>query len=296
MAQAHATHGHHDQDAYFVPHGSKWPVFASVALFVLMVGFASWLNEVSWGRTVFFVGLAGLLAVLFKWFGDVIRESLAGRYNTQVDVSFRMGMVWFIFSEVMFFAAFFSALFYARQFALPWLAGEGHGVETHALLWPDFTGGWPTNGPADIGGSFQIVPAWGLPLLNTLILLSSGVTVTIAHHALKAGKRGILLLFLGLTVVLGCLFLYFQATEYAHAYHSLNLTLGSGIYGSTFFMLTGFHGAHVTLGTIMLLVIWLRCAKGHFTKDNHFGFEAVAWYWHFVDVVWLALFLFVYVL
>lgn len=296
MSQAHATHGHHDQDAYFVPHGSKWPVFASVALFVLMVGFASWLNEVSWGRTVFFVGLAGLLAVLFKWFGDVIRESITGHYNTQVDVSFRMGMVWFIFSEVMFFAAFFSALFYARQFALPWLAGEGHGVETHALLWPDFTGGWPTNGPADIGGSFQIVPAWGLPLLNTLILLSSGVTVTIAHHALKAGKRGILLLFLGLTVVLGCLFLYFQATEYAHAYHSLNLTLGSGIYGSTFFMLTGFHGAHVTLGTIMLLVIWLRCAKGHFTKDNHFGFEAVAWYWHFVDVVWLALFLFVYVL
>jgi cytochrome c oxidase subunit 3 len=296
MSQAHAEHGHHDQDVYFVPHGSKWPVFASVALFVLMVGFASWLNEVSWGRTVFFVGLAGLLAVLFKWFGDVIRESLAGHYNKQVDVSFRMGMVWFIFSEVMFFAAFFGALFYARQFALPWLAGEGHGVETHALLWPDFFGGWPTNGPADIGGNFQTVPAWGLPLLNTLILLTSGVTVTIAHHALKAGKRGILLLFLGLTVALGCLFLYFQATEYAHAYHSLNLTLGSGIYGSTFFMLTGFHGAHVTLGTIMLLVIWLRCAKGHFTKDNHFAFEAVAWYWHFVDVVWLGLFLFVYVL
>ena len=296
MANANAAAGSHDQDIYFVPHSSKWPLFASVALFTTMVGFASWLNEAAWGRTVFFIGIAGLLAILFKWFGDVIRESLAGYYNKRVDVSFRMGMVWFILSEVFFFAAFFGALFYARQFALPWLNGEGHGAMTHGLLWPDFAGGWPSNGPGNIGGSYQTVPAWGLPLLNTLILLSSGVTVTIAHHALKAGKRGALLLFLGLTVLLGCVFLYFQATEYAHAYTELNLTLGSGIYGSTFFMLTGFHGAHVTLGTIMLLVIWLRCAKGHFTKDNHFAFEAVAWYWHFVDVVWLGLFLFVYVL
>ncbi len=296
MANAHAADGSHDQDIYFVPHSSKWPLFASVALFTTMVGFASWLNEATWGRTVFFIGIAGLLAILFKWFGDVIRESLAGYYNKHVDVSFRMGMVWFIFSEVFFFAAFFGALFYARQFALPWLNGEGHGAVTHGLLWPGFAGGWPSNGPADIGGSYQTVPAWGLPLLNTLILLASGVTVTIAHHALKAGKRGALLLFLGLTVLLGCVFLYFQATEYIHAYTELNLTLGSGIYGSTFFMLTGFHGAHVTLGTIMLLVMWLRCAKGHFTKDNHFAFEAVAWYWHFVDVVWLGLFLFVYVL
>jgi len=296
MSNTNAAHGHHDPDIYFVPPGSKAPVLVSISMFVLMLGFASWLNDVSWGRPVFFAGLALLLATLFKWFAEVIRESLAGRYNRQVDVSFRMGMVWFIFSEVMFFAAFFSALFYARQFALPWLSGEGHGVATHALLWPDFFGGWPSNGPGQVGGSFQTIPPWGLPLLNTLILLSSGVTVTIAHHALKAGRRGTLLLFLGLTVVLGCLFLYFQATEYAHAYHSLNLTLGSGIYGSTFFMLTGFHGAHVTLGTLMLLVIWLRCAMGHFTKDNHFAFEAVAWYWHFVDVVWLGLFLFVYVL
>lgn len=296
MANAHAAHGSHDQDIYFVPHGSKWPVFASVALFTTMVGFACWLNEVSWGRTVFFIGIASLLAILFKWFGDVIRESLAGHYNKQVDVSFRMGMVWFIFSEVMFFAAFFGALFYARQFAMPWLNGEGHGVVTHELLWPGFSAGWPSNGPADIGGAYQTVPAWGLPLLNTLILLTSGVTVTIAHHALKEAKRGALMLFLGLTVLLGCLFLYFQATEYIHAYHTLNLTLGSGIYGSTFFMLTGFHGMHVTLGTFMLIVIWLRCLKGHFTPKDHFGFEAVAWYWHFVDVVWLMLFLFVYVL
>ena len=303
MANAHADihhddshHGSDGQDVYFVPHGSRWPVYASVALFITMVGFASWLNEVSWGHSLFLIGLAGLLAILFMWFRDVIRESLAGHYNQQVDTSFRMGMVWFIFSEVMFFAAFFGALFYARQFALPWLNGEGDGMATHSLLWSNFAGGWPSNGPGAVGGAYQTIPAWGLPLLNTLILLTSGVTVTIAHHALKEGKRGALLLFLGLTVLLGGLFLFFQAEEYIHAYRELNLTLGSGIYGSTFFMLTGFHGAHVTLGTIMLAVMWLRCLRGHFSRDDHFAFEAVAWYWHFVDVVWLGLFLFVYVL
>jgi cytochrome c oxidase subunit III len=291
MAQAHAD-SHH----YFVPHSSRWPFLGSIALFTTMIGLASWFNEASWGKATFFVGVALLCGVLFGWFGDVIRESIRGNYNKQVDTSFRMGMVWFIFSEVMFFAAFFGALFYARQYALPWLSGEGDGVMTNALLWEGYTAGWPTNGPGAVGGAYQTVPAWGLPLLNTLILLTSGVTVTIAHHALKAGQRGVLLLFLGLTVLLGALFLFFQAEEYIEAYQHLNLTLGSGIYGSTFFMLTGFHGAHVTLGTIMLAIIWFRCAKGHFNKDNHFAFEAVAWYWHFVDVVWLGLFLFVYVL
>ena len=295
MAQAHDSHTH-DANVYFVPHGSRWPVFASVALFATMVGFASWLNEASFGRPLFFAGLVVLALILFKWFADVITESLRGYYNKQVDTSFRMGMVWFIFSEVMFFAAFFGALFYARQYAMPWLNGEGDGVMTNAILWPQFSAGWPSNGPGAIGGSFQTVPAWGLPLLNTLILLTSGVTVTIAHHALKAGHRKQLLVFLGLTVLLGAIFLYCQAHEYIEAYTELNLTLGSGIYGSTFFMLTGFHGAHVTLGTIMLLVIWFRCLKGHFNRDDHFAFEAVAWYWHFVDVVWLGLFLFVYVL
>ena len=295
MAQAHDTLAP-DANVYYVPHGSRWPVFASVALFVTMVGFSGWLNESSWGKATFFVGIAMLAAILFKWFADVITESVRGYYNKQVDVSFRMGMIWFIFSEVMFFAAFFGALFYARQYAMPWLNGEGDGVMTNALLWPEFAGGWPSNGPGAIGGSFQTIPAWGLPLLNTLILLTSGVTVTIAHHALKAGHRKQLLVFLGLTVLLGATFLFFQAEEYIHAYHELNLTMGSGIYGSTFFMLTGFHGAHVTLGTIMLAIIWLRCAKGHFSGEDHFAFEAVAWYWHFVDVVWLGLFLFVYVL
>ncbi|WP_202845174.1 cytochrome c oxidase subunit 3 [Luteimonas saliphila] len=299
MAQAHAdTTAHHgsDPNTYYVPHGSRWPVFASVALFVAMLGFASWLNDVSWGRAAFFIGVAALAFILFKWFADVILESVSGYYNKQVDVSFRMGMVWFIFSEVMFFAAFFGALFYARQYALPWLGGAGDGVATNYLLWDGYSAAWPTAGPGEVGGAFQTIPAWGLPLLNTLILLTSGVTVTIAHHALKAGQRTRLLVFLGLTVLLGCVFLFFQAEEYIHAYRDLNLTLGSGIYGSTFFMLTGFHGLHVTLGTLMLAIIWLRCAKGHFTKENHFAFEAVAWYWHFVDVVWLGLFLFVYVL
>ncbi|MGJ7904454.1 cytochrome c oxidase subunit 3 [Lysobacter sp. 1R34A] len=292
MAHAHTP----DANIYYVPHSSRWPFLGSIGLFTTMIGVASWLNEVSWGKPVFFVGLAMMVGVLFGWFGDVIRESVRGNYNKQVDVSFRMGMIWFIFSEVMFFAAFFGALFYARTLALPWLGGEGDGVMTNSLLWPQFSAAWPTAGPAEVGGAFQTIPAWGLPLLNTLILLTSGSTVTAAHHALKGGHRKSLLFWLGLTVLLGCVFLFFQAEEYIHAYTELNLTLGSGIYGSTFFMLTGFHGLHVTLGTIMLAIIWFRCLKGHFDKDNHFAFEAVAWYWHFVDVVWLGLFLFVYVL
>ena len=287
---------HSQTDRYFVPAQSKAPIFASISLFTLMLGGASWLNGFGPGKWLFFAGVTMMIATLFYWFSEVVRESLAGHYNRQVDVSFRMGMIWFIFSEVMFFAAFFGALFYARQFALPWLGGEGDGVMTNALLWDSYTAAWPTAGPDQVGGQFQTIPAWGLPLVNTLILLSSGVTLTIAHHALKANARGQVLLWLGLTVVLGLLFLFFQAEEYIHAYRDLNLTMGSGIYGSTFFMLTGFHGAHVLLGTIMLAIIWLRCLKGHFSKDDHFAFEAVAWYWHFVDVVWLGLFLFVYVL
>ena len=294
MAQAHSPDT--NPNRYFVPSKSRWPFLGSIALFITMVGFGSMLDEVTWGKSVFLVGLALMAGVLFGWFGDVIRESVSGKYNKQVDVSFRMGMMWFIFSEIMFFAAFFGALFYTRQFALPWLGGEGKGVLTNDLLWQGFSGGWPSGGPGGVGGEYQTIAAWGLPLLNTLILLTSGVTVTIAHHAIKADNRKQLIIFLGLTVLLGCIFLYFQAEEYIHAYKELNLTLGSGIYGSTFFMLTGFHGMHVFLGTLMLFIIWLRVLKGHFTPKNHFAFEAVAWYWHFVDVVWLGLFLFVYVL
>ncbi len=286
----------HASDHYYVPHGSYWPIIASVGLTIGVVGAASAFNGSSTGYAVLAVGLAIIFYMMFGWFGTVIRESLKGEYNEQVDRSFRQGMMWFIFSEVMFFAAFFGALFYARMLSVPWLLGEDSGAATHEFLWSSFNEAWPTNGPAGVGGEFQTVGAWGIPALNTLLLLSSGVTITLSHWALKANDRAKTVLWLVATVLLGAVFLGFQAYEYIHAYHELNLTLESGIYGSTFFMLTGFHGFHVTLGTIMLIVITIRAAKGHFTPDNHFAFEGVAWYWHFVDVVWLGLFIFVYVL
>lgn len=286
----------HVNGSYYVPHGTRWPIIGSVGLFTLVAGAANWMNGADAGRWFTLAGAVILIFMMFGWFGDVIRESESGLYNRKVDISFRMGMIWFIFSEVMFFAAFFGALFYARSFSIPWLGGEGTGALTNELLWQGYEAVWPTNGPANVGGDFQTIPAFDLPLINTLILLTSGFTVTMAHWALKKMQRRALVAWLGATVALGFIFVYLQMQEYAHAYSDLGLTLGSGIYGSTFFMLTGFHGMHVTLGAIMLLVIMLRCAKGHFTPQEHFGFEAVAWYWHFVDVVWLGLFLFVYVM
>ena len=291
MAQAHAAQG---SDKYYIPHGSKWPAVGAVTLFVTMLGTSAVLNGWSIGPWIAWLGLAGVAYMFFGWFGAVIDENQRGLYNAGVDRSFRMGMSWFIFSEVMFFAAFFGALYYARALSVPWLGGEGARFTTNAFLWPGFEASWPSNGPAGVGGQFETIPAFGLPAINTAILLTSGVTITIAHHALRAGNRGLLKVFLALTFLLGFLFVGLQAYEYVHAYHELNLTLGSGIYGSTFFMLTGFHGLHVTLGAIMLLVIWLRVMKGHFTPTHHFAFEATAWYWHFVDVVWLGLFIFVY--
>ena len=294
MANARSEPG----DQYYVPPGSPWPFFGSVSLFVLMSGAALTLEQVGVGPLLLTAGLLMVLVLFFGWFGTVIRENEAGIYNLHVDRSFRMGMGWFIFSEVMFFAAFFGALFYARQLALPRLAGETSNYVTHTLLWSHFEGGWPSNGPAALSpradGSFGTVPALGVPALNTLILLSSGITVTIAHQALRAGRRAVLKVSLALTFMLGFVFVALQAQEYHHAYRELGLQLGTGIYGSTFFMLTGFHGFHVTVGAIMLLVIWLRVLKGHFTPERHFAFEGVAWYWHFVDVVWLGLYIFVY--
>ena len=293
MAHAHEAH---DPNKYYVPHGSPWPFFGSVTLFVLMAGAIAFLNEWdgSLGAWSLLPGFVMLALLFFFWFGTVIDESERGIFNLQVDRSFRLGMMWFIFSEVMFFAAFFGALFYARQFSVPWLGGQGVKIFTNLLLWPSYSTTWPTNGPAHVGGAFEIIPAWDIPALNTAILLSSGVTVTIAHHMLRAGKRGGLALFLALTFLLGFTFVGLQAHEYGHAYSELNLKLSTGVYGSTFFMLTGFHGLHVTIGAIMLLVIWLRVLRGHFTPQRHFAFEAVSWYWHFVDVVWLGLFVFVY--
>jgi cytochrome c oxidase subunit III len=279
---------------YYVPHGSPWPIIGSVALFTTVGGGALWLNHVHAGPWVMTLGLALLVFMFVGWFGVVIRESESRLYNAAVDRSFRMGMMWFIFSEVMFFAGFFGALLYARQFSVPWLGGEGTKLLTKVIRGDTFEATWPTNGPGHIGGDFEVIPAFGLPAINTAILLTSGVTITIAHHALKAGNRQLLNIFLGLTWMLGFLFVYLQATEYIEAYTHHNLKLSTGIYGSTFFPLTAFHGFHVTVGALMLLVVWFRCLKGHFTPTHHFAFEGAAWYWHFVDVVWLGLFIFVY--
>jgi cytochrome c oxidase subunit 3 len=301
MANAHAAnppaHAPADADKYYIPNGSPWPIVGSVALFTLMVGAISFLND--WfGAWVFVPGALLLIYMFVSWFSTVISENQHGIFNLHVDRSFRMGMMWFIFSEVMFFAAFFGALFYARTLAVPWLGGHGVKFFTNLALWPGYENAWPTNGPAHVGGredsTFNVIPAFSLPAVNTAILLSSSVTVTIAHHALQQGKRGTVKLFLALTFLLGFLFVGLQASEYHEAYTELGLRLSTGIYGSTFFMLTGFHGLHVTIGAIMLTVIWLRVMSGHFTPQRHFAFEAVAWYWHFVDVVWLGLFIFVY--
>ncbi len=280
---------------YFVPDPSAWPFVLTVSLVTIIVGVWSYLEDKSLGSIPIYAGIALFVGVVYSWFRGVARESEGGMYSKQVDMSYRMGMSWFIFSEVMFFAAFFGALFYTRTMAVPWLGGEGaKGVAN--LQWPGFEAAWPTNGPAALGGAYETVSAWGLPFINTVLLLTSGVTITMAHHALKDSKRTACVLWMWATVALGALFLYLQVTEYIHAYHVLNLTLGSGIYGSTFFLLTGFHGMHVTLGTLMLAVITLRLMNGHFKPDSHFGFEGVAWYWHFVDVVWVGLFIFVYIL
>jgi cytochrome c oxidase subunit III len=273
---------------YYVPQPSRWPMTGAFALLLMASGAAMWLNGAVGGRWVLLAGFLCLAYMMFGWFGEVSGESEGGSYNQQVDLGFRWGMGWFIFSEVMFFAAFFGALFYARSLAVPWL-----GDLDHKLLWPDFSVTWPTQGPG-FTDKFTPMGAWGIPAMNTLILLTSGVTITWAHHALRANHRGQLNLGLFATIALGVLFLFFQVYEYAHAYSELNLKLTSGIYGSTFYMLTGFHGFHVTVGTIMLIVIFCRCLKGHFRPEHHFGFEGVAWYWHFVDVVWLLLFILVY--
>jgi cytochrome c oxidase subunit 3 len=274
---------------YFVPEPSSWPVVGSIGLFCMATGATLWFNGAGAGAWVVLVGFLVLVYMMFGWFGRVIGESEGGRYNRQVDVSFRWGMSWFIFSEVMFFAAFFGALFYARSLSVPWL-----GELEQKLLWPDFQAQWPTAGPGLADEHFTPIGAWGLPAINTALLLTSGVTVTWAHHALKANHRSQLILGLFLTIALGVTFLCVQAYEYWHAYHDLNLRLSTGVFGSTFFMLTGFHGFHVTVGAIMLTVILFRCIAGHFRPDHHFGFEGVAWYWHFVDVVWLLLFVLVY--
>jgi len=297
---------------YYVPEQSKLPIFASLGLFLTVFGAANWLNGDPKGPTILFCGGLLFAFVLWQWFATVINENMAGMNNDQLKRSYVWGMGWFIFSEVMFFAAFFGALYYIRNFALPWLGGEGDRASSN-MLWQGFEATWPlmitpdaaANGDAAkvVGpaqsmsyGSIDSIWTW-LPFWNTVILMTSSVTVHFAHTALKNDKRRAFNSWLGLSVLLGIIFLILQVEEYIEAYSHMGLTLETGVYGTTFFMLTGFHGAHVTLGTFMLLVMFLRTAlKGHFKHDDCFGFEAASWYWHFVDVVWVGLFLFVYIL
>jgi cytochrome c oxidase subunit III len=285
MADTHAGASSH----YFIPEPSRWPMVGSIAMVFTMFGAAMVVNRNPVGWIGLAIGLATLVYMMFGWFGTVSAESERGSYNRDVDVSFRWGMSWFIFSEVMFFASFFGALFYTRMITAPML-----GDFDHRLLWPDFAGGWPHAGPAGVVDAFSTIGPFWLPTINTALLLTSGVTLTISHHALRADHRSKAALWLAITVALGVTFLGVQMYEYAHAYSALNLRLDSGIFGSTFFMLTGFHGFHVFVGAIMLSVVLVRLLKGHFKPNHHFAFEAAAWYWHFVDVVWIGLYIVVY--
>ncbi|KQP05287.1 cytochrome c oxidase subunit 3 [Pseudorhodoferax sp. Leaf265] len=287
------THG--STPYYFVPGPSRHPIMAAIGLFFVILGAGQWINGHDWGKWSLAFGLLFWWVVLYQWFRDAVTESEGGLYGRKIDLSYRWSMSWFIFSEVMFFGAFFTALWWMRVHSVPVL-----GSLDNALLWPDFKAVWPsmaagvTGSPANIVEPFQAMTPFWLPTINTALLLTSGVTLTIAHHALQHGERAKTIAWMWATVLLGIVFLFVQGYEYVHAYRDLNLKLNSGPYGSTFFMLTGFHGFHVLVGMLMLLFITLRLMKGHFTKERHFGFEGAAWYWHFVDVVWLGLYVLVY--
>lgn len=285
---------------YYVPDSSPWPLTASFGLFFSAVGGANYIQQVTndniessiWGGPLLAFGLLWLLTVITLWWRDAIKESVSGLHSKQMDVSYRQGMLWFIFSEVTFFGALFGALFYTRWLVVPWLGGEGTGTMTHEMLWPEFQAIWPVTVAPD-GTTAAVMGAWGLPAINTAILIASSITLSIAHHALLEDNRSKVVLYQAITVVLGAIFLSLQMYEYVVAY-DMGLTFDAGIYGSLFFMLTGFHGIHVTIGTIFLLITLIRYAKGHFNSEHNFAWEAGAWYWHFVDVVWLFLFVVVY--
>lgn len=291
-----SANSHGSVPNYYVPEPSRHPAMAALGLFFIIMGASQWVNDSSWGPYALLFGMLVLLTVLYQWFGDAIHESESGEYGDNIDASFRWSMSWFIFSEVMFFGAFFGALWWARVHSVPALGDP----DNFSVLWPDFKAIWPsvaagaTASPAQIIEPFVTMSPLWLPTINTALLLSSGVTITIAHHAMRENDRSKTILFMWMTVLFGVVFLGLQGYEYYHAYTDLNLKLTSGIFGSTFFMLTGFHGFHVFLGTLMLIIITLRLQKGHFTAERHFGFEGVAWYWHFVDVVWLGLYILVY--
>ncbi len=292
---------------YFIADPSFWPIIGSIGLFCTVLGLVQVLHGGAWGPYLMLAGLAILLTTMFGWFGHVINESLQGLHSAQMDKTYRWGMLWFIVSEIALFAVFFLALFYTRIFSVPELGAAPYevtkalllykGSATHEYLWPNFKAIWPllvNPNPQLFQGPKEVIETWHIPALNTLLLLSSAITVTWAHWGLKKGNQKQVIIGLVLTILLGAIFEGFQAKEYIKAYTELNLTLASGIYGTTFFTLTGLHAAHVSIGVIMLTIILIRCLKKHFLPEHHFAFEAVSWYWHFVDVVWLFLFVFVY--
>lgn len=291
------TKRYHTIRHYFLPPPTRWPLIGSVSLFLLLTGIINVIHGNWYGHYFIMTGIIFLIYMMFGWFGNVIDESIHGMHNPQMDRSYRWGMVWFITSEIAFFGVFFGALFYTREFALPMLGGLISHNDTHSMLWPHFQALWPlliNPNPTQFPGPKDVIAAWGIPALNTFLLLSSAACVTWAHWGLLKNRRLQLNLGLILTIILGVAFLCCQAYEYNEAYTHLDLTLHSGIFGTTFFMLTGFHALHVSLGLTMLTVILIRCLKGHFAPRHHFALEAVSWYWHFVDVVWLFLFIFVY--
>lgn len=285
-----------EEEKYYLPSPSNLPLKGSIAVICLLTGIANWLHNEWFGPFLFLFGFLALIYTIYSWFGTVIREDRAGLLTGEkMDRSFRYGMFMFIFTEVMFFAAFFGALFYVRLFILPAL-GEQNSI-THILLWPSFNMNWPlyqNPNPQMYAGPMSVMNPWGIPIVNTMTLLASAVTITIAHLALVKHMRKTMMIFQFITIALGVAFLFLQAHEYGEAYFDKGLTLGSGVFGTIFFMLTGFHGLHVTIGAISLAVILYRMQIGDIRADNPFAFEAVSWYWHFVDVVWLLLFIFVY--
>ncbi len=252
---------------YHILAPSPWPLIGAFSALGMAAGGIMWMHSQAFGGYLFFLGLAGVLFTMFSWWADVIREAKSGDHTPVVQLHLRYGMILFIASEVMFFVGWFWAFFDASLFPKAAIGGA-----------------WPPKG-------IEVLDPFAFPLLNTLILLLSGTTVTWAHHALLHGDRDGLKKGLWCTILLGMLFTTVQAWEYAHAPFAFK----GSIYGATFFMATGFHGFHVIIGTIFLGVCLIRAYRGDFTPKQHFGFEAAAWYWHFVDVVWLFLFVSIYV-
>lgn len=274
---------------------SAWPLLGTGALLLLVIGALRVLHAQPWASPPLLAGALLLAWMLYGWFGAVIRD--AGPAGEAGDRALRWGMAWFIASEAALFAALFGALIYARWLAVPWLAGAGDHDFTRALLWPGFRPDWPPLPTPEPGAYRQPsgqVNMLGVPLVITLVLLASAYAVTWAQWGLQRSRRGRFVAGLVLTIALGAVFLGFQLHEYWLNDRQLNLGPASGIYGATFYALTGFHCAHVTVGLIALAVMLRRALRGDFAPEDHFGFEATAWYWHFVDVVWLWLYVLVY--